>query len=68
MGSKPLFVLTALDHYGNLSHVTAKQRVEAQWFERMNAHAQARWLKLSNNSESPSDRGADITSNSKTRP
>ena len=50
MGSKPLYVLTALDHYGDTSHFTAKQRAEIEQFEKMNAHAQAQWLKLSTNS------------------
>ena len=50
MGSKPLYVLTALNHYGDTSHLPAKQRAQIEQFERTNAHAQAQWLKLSTSS------------------
>ncbi len=51
MGNKPLYVLTALDHFGDTSHFTAKERAEAAKYEQMSAHAQAQWLKLSSNSK-----------------
>ena len=51
MGDKPLYILTAMDHYGDLSHLSAKQRAQAAQFEQMNAHAQAQWLALSSDAK-----------------
>lgn len=51
MGNKPLYVLTALNHYGDTSRLTAKQRAQIEAFERANARSQARWLTLSANSK-----------------
>ncbi len=51
MGDKPLYVLTAMHHFGDTSHMTAKQRADAERFEQMNARAAAQWLKLSSNAK-----------------
>lgn len=51
LGNRPLRVLTAMRHFGDLSHASAKDRAEAAQFEAENAHAQAQWLKLSSNSK-----------------
>ncbi len=47
LGARPLRVLTAMQHFGPLSRLTPKQRVEAAAFERINARSQAKWLRLS---------------------
>ncbi len=51
LGRKPLYVLTALHHFGDVAHLPAKERAEAERFERDNARAQAQWLKLSSDSK-----------------
>lgn len=51
LGSRPLRVLTAMQHFGPLSRLTPKERVEAAAFEKINAQSQAKWLALSSDAK-----------------